>query len=428
LLDVVSLPASGASRPAISLEEQRDAVVLVDAQGEMREHRGAVVAHACALHGDHRRRDLFGFGEGEAPERRLLRGGGEGQPLDHLQPRLRLPGLGGLGPEPVDEALQMRAPGLDPAVLGLGGGEPGGAGLGEGVVGPGIIGQLAVFEVQDAGHRAVEQVAVVADDDHGMGIAREVVFEPERAFEVEVVRGFVEQQHIGPREQHRRERHAHPPAAGKIGAGPGLGGAVEAKPAQDRGGPRLGRPGVDIAEPGLDFGDAVRIGGVLGLGHQRGALDIGGKHGVEQAVVGRRGLLRDAADSGALGQGDLAGFQRELAPDQPKQRGLARAVAPDEAHLVAIGDHGGGVFDQRAAFDRIGDVIHAQHGGSLPEPARGVNHPPRIRGLRRQDLLKPQHKATQLARERPRSRVIGPGRKASGTGSATGQGGLWPGS
>jgi hypothetical protein len=33
--------------------------------------------------------------------------------------------------------------------------------------------------------------------------------------------------------------------------------------------------GVDVGEPGLDLGDAVRVGGVVGLAQQRGALQVG---------------------------------------------------------------------------------------------------------------------------------------------------------
>ena len=41
----------------------------------------------------------------------------------------------------------------------------------------------------------------MADDDHGVRIVREMVLEPERAFEVEIVGRLVEQQQVGLREQ-----------------------------------------------------------------------------------------------------------------------------------------------------------------------------------------------------------------------------------
>ncbi len=86
-----------------------------------------------------------------------------------------------------------------------------------------------------------------------------------------------------------------------------------------------------------------------------------------------RHFLCDATDAGAVGQGDRAGLQRQLAPDQAKERGLAGAIAPDDAHFMAIGDRDTGVLDQRAASDRIGDIINAQHDGERWRSARGLS-------------------------------------------------------
>ena len=73
---------------------------------------------------------------------------------------------------------------------------------------------------------------------------------------------------------------------------------VEAEAGEDGGGPGLGRMGVDIGEPGLNVGDAVRIGRGLGLGEQGGALGIGGEHHLDQALRARRRFLRDLTDAG----------------------------------------------------------------------------------------------------------------------------------
>ena len=99
----------------------------------------------------------------------------------------------------------------------------------------------------------------MADDQHRMRIAREEVLEPDRAFEVEIVGRLVEQQHVRPREQHRRQRHPHPPAAGELRAGPRLRRRIEPEPVQDRRRPRLRRMRVDVGEPRVDLGDAVRV-------------------------------------------------------------------------------------------------------------------------------------------------------------------------
>ena len=151
-------------------------------------------------------------------------------PLQHLDARLRLAGFRGLGLEAIDEGLQPLAlVGLALGVLGV---EhfAGGALFLERRIGALVERQLAAIEMQDLVDRGVEQVAVMADDDHGARIIRQMVFQPQRAFEIEIVGRLVEQQQIGRGEQRRRERDPHPPAAGEFGTGSRLvgGGKSEA--------------------------------------------------------------------------------------------------------------------------------------------------------------------------------------------------------
>ncbi len=91
-------------------------------------------------------------------------------PLQCLDAALGLTGLGSLGLEAIDEALQMLAGRL---VLGLR--------LHlqfvrfrllplELIVGAAVEGELLLIEVNDRVHRGVQEVAIVADDDHGVRI------------------------------------------------------------------------------------------------------------------------------------------------------------------------------------------------------------------------------------------------------------------
>src|SRR3546814_6149352 len=57
----------------------------------------------------------------------------------------------------------------------------------EAIVVAGVGGELAVLHVDDAVHRAVQQAAVVGDQQESAGIALQKAFQPERGFEVEVV-------------------------------------------------------------------------------------------------------------------------------------------------------------------------------------------------------------------------------------------------
>jgi hypothetical protein len=248
--------------------------------------------------------------------------------------------------------------------------EPGAPGLVEGVVGALVEGELLALQMQDRADRAVEEVAVVADHQHGVGIFREEVLEPDRALEVEVVGRLVEQQHVGPREEHGGECDAHAPAAGEVGAGSSLSRGVEAEAGEDRRGAGLGGMRLDIGEAHLDLGDAVGVGRGFRFRQQRGAFGIGLEHGVDQARLRRRGLLRHAADPGAAGDLDLAGIGGELAPDQPEERGLAGAVAPDEPDLVAGRDQRRGIVEETLALEREGEVPDREHGRACG-PRRG---------------------------------------------------------
>ena len=95
----------------------------------------------------------------------------------------------------------------------------------------------------------------MADDQDGAAIALEEVLQPHHAFEVEIVGGLVQQQQIGRREQDRRQRHAHAPAAGKFRgrAAAGLPPKSPGRPESPRRGParyrRRSRPAGDRCRP-----------------------------------------------------------------------------------------------------------------------------------------------------------------------------------
>jgi hypothetical protein len=130
--------------------------------------------------------------------------------------------------------------------------------------------------------------------------------------------------------------------------------------------------GVDVDEPGLDFGDPVRIVGGFGFAQQRVALEIGPEHDFDQAfrAVGR--FLREAADPPARRDRDAAGFQRQIAADGVKQRGFADAVAPDEADARAGHDLGRTTVDQEPPGDPDRDIGDGEHAALSPERRRNA--------------------------------------------------------
>jgi hypothetical protein len=240
--------------------DQRDAVVIIDAQVEPAQHRNVAVADRHVVESDDWRRQRFcrrgyldrAHGIVDDGRNRL-------QSCQQLEPRLRLACLGGLGAEARHESFDPLALGL----LLLGALEIERLLLAPLASEAGIVAavkrELAALEVQDVADGAVEQVAVVADHHDGVRIAREIILQPQRPFQVEIVGRLVQQQKIGLGEEERGERDPHAPAAGERRARPLLLFGREAEAGEDRGRARRRRVGIDVGEAGVNLGDVVGV-------------------------------------------------------------------------------------------------------------------------------------------------------------------------
>jgi len=316
--------------------EQGNAIIAVDAQINALEHRRVIaVADLAVVDGQQRRGQRPGFGEveGHGP---LVGDRGDGlHPRQHLQPRLRLPRLGRLVAEAIDEAHDMGALGL---LLLLLPGEQGhalGAGFLEKVVVALVGRQRLRLEVQDIGNHRVEQGTVVADDQDRAAVGLEIGLQPQRGLEIEVVGRLVEQQQVGLGEQQRGKRHPHPPAPGEGRARLRLCRLAEAQSGED---PRCaGRGGGcrDVFEPGVNIGNLLgRQVGAFERVEQAGPLAVGVKHGIDQRTLAAGSVLRGHAHGPASGELDVTGIGGDIPADQPQQGRFSRAVAPDQPDPV----------------------------------------------------------------------------------------------
>ena len=135
---------------------------------------------------------------------------------------------------------------------------------------------MAAIELEDPAGDVVEEVTVVRDGDDRAGVLLQEVLEPAHRLGVEVVGRFVEQQHVGLRQQQPAQRHAAPLAAGD---------AVD-----------VGVPGRQPQRVRGDFELALEVVAV-GRGEQRLELRLLGGDLVEVRVgfgVGRIHLRRGA--------------------------------------------------------------------------------------------------------------------------------------
>ena len=277
---------------------------------------------------------------------RLLGGAGAGAVARHII--LQLGALGGLG---FPRRSQLGQPlGTLPLEI---------------IIAAGIQRDLAAFEVEDIVHHIVEQVPLVADDHDGGAIGFQEVFQPHGGFKIKVVRRLVEQQQIGLGEQQRGQRDAHPPAAGVTVQRAVLRCFIKAEADQDAAGARRRRIGIDGDQPLVHFRQAMGIAmagnEVLLFQHQRVALDIGSHHGFERRRRAGRGFLRHIAHAGGLGHVDAAAVRLQRTGDDLHQRGLAGAVAADEADAAAWRQRRAGIVEDGPAAKADGDGIDGQH-------------------------------------------------------------------
>ena len=281
-----------------------------------------------------------------------------------LDTALRLLGLGGLGLEAVDEALQVgdavlllveRRLGLRQAL--------GAHALESGVVAA-VASDLALVQVQRHPRDCVQELPVMADDHQRAGVALQPGFQPHQGVQVEVVGGLVQQQQVGRAHQRARQLQPHAPTTREAVDGRIELGGPKAQAQQQGLGTRAGVKGAGLVQCGVRLGHGVAVVGGLG-GPQRRlrALQrqVAFEHEVGGAVGGFRHVLGHLAHLPARGNLHLARIRVQAAGQQREQAGLARAVAPHQAGLLARVQGEGGALQHHLRAAPQGDIAHGDH-------------------------------------------------------------------
>ena len=257
--------------------------------------------------------------------------------LQGLDAALGLAGLGGLGAEALDEALDA----ADLLLLADKGGLAlaqafGAQGL-EGAVVAGVKIQLTLLDVGDLADDGVQEVAVVGDQQEGAGIVAQPGLQPDDRVEIQVVGGFVEEHEVGAAHEGARQAQAHAPAPGPARHRAALLAGVEAQAVEQAGGAALGGIAADGLQAGVEFALAQAVPRRLRL-HQLALnlpqLAIAVHDQLDGGLVAAGGLLGDVGDLPARGDQDLAGVRVQLALDEGEEARLAAAVGPDQTHLL----------------------------------------------------------------------------------------------
>src|SRR5207342_2898909 len=193
------------------------------------------------------------------------------------------------------------------------------------------------FEGEDVGGDAVEEPAVMGNHHHAAGELEQRVFQRAQRLDVEVVGGFVEQQHVAALQQGLGQVQAAALTTGERADQLLLVGALEVEAADV--GARLD---LDLAD-----GDDVRAAGhflpdvLVALELFARLVDIGHFHGVADV--------------------HFAAVRLELAGDHLEQGRLAGAVGADDADDRARRDGDAEVVDQHAVAEALADVLEFDH-------------------------------------------------------------------
>ncbi len=209
-----------------------------------------------------------------------------------------------------------------------------------------VLRGLAGGDLDDPLGHVVDEVPVVADEQHGAGEVLELLFEPQHRVDVEVVGGLVEHQHVGLLEQQPGEGGPHLPTTRHLGEGPVHVGSGEPEAAEDASGLGLELVAAELfvaalqlairGEGGLVAVAELRFEGlefVLDLEHLTGAPH----HLVEDRTLpGVEQFLGQVADDGALlsRHRPLVGLAE--ADDDLEQRRLAHAVAAHQRDPTTV--------------------------------------------------------------------------------------------
>lgn len=233
-----------------------------------------------------------------------------------------------------------------------------------------IVAEPAVMLLQNPRADPVEEVAVVADQDHRPPAVHQIVFQPLGGGDVQVVCRFVEQQDIWrPQEQPGEEQPV------LLSAAEGLCwlvvlGPVESEPREDLVDPVVDLKSVQPLQFVLDGVESFLqfcqfVGG--GRRHLVGDL-VRFRLQSEDRVQSLAGLVEERAAGGEFRvlleelDPDVAGNRQfpcigvVLAGQNPQESGLSRSVRPDQADPFARPDVEGGLVQNRRTVELAAEV------------------------------------------------------------------------
>jgi len=215
---------------------------------------------------------------------------------------------------------------------------------------------------------AVKEPAVVRDDEERAAEVLQKLRDPLDRFGVQMVRRFVEDQQVRPRDNGPRHGDAPLFAAGergdvtvaRRGVEVGHGGAH----------PGIKAPAVELGDACFQLRVALRVRGQgFELGDEVEHVFCPVADVFEDVLGGiEREFLREVADDQVAARGHFARVRRALAGEHFEEGGLARAVAPDKADAIALVQCKRGVVKDDSVIEGNNQLVGRQQGGG------GISH------------------------------------------------------
>ena len=216
----------------------------------------------------------------------------------------------------------------------------------------------------------VQEVTVVAYDQHRVLEIGEPVLEPCHRIEVQVVGGLVEQQVVGISEQGLGQQYAHLLVGAHVLHQHVVAVLLDAEARQQRGGVALGVPALQLGEFLLQLGglDAVLVAEIrLGvesvlLRHDVPQHGVAAHHGLQnRALVELEVVLTQHRQTLARAEGHRALSCRKLARQYLHQRRFACSVGSDDTVAVAVVERQIDVLKQHALAELHSQIAYLYH-------------------------------------------------------------------
>src|SRR5262249_30301992 len=240
-----------------------------------------------------------------------------------------------------------------------------------------VVGERAQRQIRDAGHDRVEKEPIVRDENHGVRVAVQVLFQPVARFEIEMIRGLVGQQEVWLSQQELGQGQAHLPAARKRFSLPLEVRGSETQPLEDGRRFELDTVPVVQAEAVLKIAVAtehrlmlfVRDAGIaqplfeavhFGLDGEQILECAAGLHEDGPSLVGQA-ILREVSDRQRRRLDDGARIELFEPGHHPQEGRLASAVWTTKANALAVVNLPGNRFEKGSSTERLGELGELNH-------------------------------------------------------------------